>query len=114
MEGFNFGWSLGMLEAVGVLAGSMVERAHLSEGTKRVAPFHNYVLLAGLLGMSSSLSNIALNYIKYPTKVIVACFLMAVMRRSGGREGGGLYEAWIFVWNAHLSERTNRRSPFCN
>ncbi|CAN0554935.1 unnamed protein product, partial [Laminaria digitata] len=69
MDGFNFGWSLGMLEAVGVLAGSMVERAHLSERTKRVAPFHNYVLLAGLLGMSSSLSNIALNYIKYPTKV---------------------------------------------
>lgn len=69
MDGFHFGWSLGMLEAVGVLAGSMVERAHTSERTKRVAPFHNYVLLAGLLGMSSSLSNIALNYIKYPTKV---------------------------------------------
>ena len=69
MEGFNFGWSLGMLEAVGVLAGSMLERAHSADARKRVAPFKSYVVLAGILGMSSSLSNMALNYIKYPTKV---------------------------------------------
>lgn len=70
MEGFNFGWSLSMLEAVGVLAGSLAERAHEGTSFERVAPFRSYVLLAGLLGMSSSLSNMALNYIKYPTKVI--------------------------------------------
>lgn len=69
MEGFNFGWSLGMLEAVGVLVGSMLERAHSGEARKRVAPFKSYVVLAGILGMSSSLSNMALHYIKYPTKV---------------------------------------------
>lgn len=69
MEGFDFGWSLGMLEALGVLGGSILERTQMGERGKRVAPFHNYVVLAGLLGMSSSLSNIALHYIKYPTKV---------------------------------------------
>lgn len=69
MDGFDFGWSLGLLEAVGVLAGSMLERAHGGEVGTRVAPFRSYVVLAGLLGMSSSLSNMALNYIKYPTKV---------------------------------------------
>eukprot|EP00752_Nemacystus_decipiens_P008462 g7563.t1 len=80
MEGFNFGWSLGLLEAVGVLAGSMLERAHSADARKRVAPFKSYVVLAGILGMSSSLSNMALNYIKYPTKVIFrSCKLIPTM-----------------------------------
>lgn len=74
-EGFKFKWSLGLLEAVGVLAGSMLERAHNGEYRKRVAPFRSYVLLAGLLGMSSSLSNMALSYIKYPTKVSFFLFI---------------------------------------
>lgn len=74
MEGFNFGWSLGLLEAIGVLVGSMAERVHGGEGGKRVAPFRSYVVLAGLLGMSSSLSNMSLNYIKYPTKVTTVRF----------------------------------------
>lgn len=69
MEGFHFGWSLGMLEAVGVLAGSMLERVHSGTTSVRVAPYRYYLVLAGLLGISSSLSNIALNYIQYPTKV---------------------------------------------
>ncbi|CAM9178286.1 unnamed protein product [Ectocarpus sp. 4 AP-2014] len=80
MEGFNFGWSLGLLEAIGVLVGSMAERIHGGERGKRVAPFRSYVVLAGLLGMSSSLSNMALNYIKYPTKVIFrSCKLIPTM-----------------------------------
>ncbi|CAN0171210.1 unnamed protein product, partial [Ectocarpus sp. 13 AM-2016] len=80
MEGFNFGWSLGLLEAIGVLVGSMFERVHGGEVGKRVAPFRSYVVLAGLLGMSSSLSNMALNYIKYPTKVIFrSCKLIPTM-----------------------------------
>lgn len=70
LPGFHFKWSLAMMEAVGVLLGSSLERLYEgSWNSKRVAPFRNYVLLAGLLGMSSSLSNIALNFIKYPTKV---------------------------------------------
>lgn len=67
--GFKFGWGLAMLEAVGVLVGSFLERVHEGSHMKMVAPFKNYVLLAGLLVMSSSLSNMALNYIHYPTKV---------------------------------------------
>lgn len=76
MEGFEFAWSLSMMEAVGVLGGSFLER--MQEGThmKMVAPFRSYVLLAGLLAMSSSLSNIALKYIKYPTKVYDAMEIM--------------------------------------
>lgn len=70
MKQYNAGWALGLLEAVGVLAGSMLERTLGGEaGTKRVAPLRSYVLLAGVLGMSSTLSNMALNFIKYPTKV---------------------------------------------
>lgn len=70
MKRYQSGWSLGLLEAVGVLVGSMLERAHGGEaGMKRVAPLRSYVLLAGVLGMSSTLSNMALKYIKYPTKV---------------------------------------------
>lgn len=70
MDGFNFGWALGLLEASGVLVGSTLERMHGGQGVcKRVAPFTSYFVLAGLLGISSALSNIALNYIQYPTKV---------------------------------------------
>lgn len=70
MPAFEFGWSLGMLEATGVLTGSALERLHSGAWNTRVAPFQSYILLAGLLGASSLLSNIALNYIKFTTKVL--------------------------------------------
>ncbi|CAM9610481.1 unnamed protein product, partial [Choristocarpus tenellus] len=74
------GWALGLLEVVGVCVGSLLERYSEGETFKRVAPFRLYILLACCLGVSSSLSNIALNYINYPTKVIFrSCKLIPTM-----------------------------------
>ena len=69
MEGFDFGWSIGLVETMGVVGGSFLERSHSGNMCKRVAPLRSYLMLSGLLGASSLLSNVALKYIQYPTKV---------------------------------------------
>lgn len=69
MDGFEFRWSIALLETMGVVGGSFLERAHSGDVFKRVAPLWSYIMLSGLLGASSVLSNVALKYIEYPTKV---------------------------------------------
>jgi adenosine 3'-phospho 5'-phosphosulfate transporter B3 len=49
---------------------SYLERKFIAQETERVAPLSAYPLLTGCLLASSSLSNIALNYINFPTKVV--------------------------------------------
>jgi UAA transporter family len=66
-EGFKFGWYLGLLEVVGVTMCTAAERTCVGD-TSRKAPLKNYIGLTACLMASSSLSNIALNYINYPTK----------------------------------------------
>jgi hypothetical protein len=72
VPGFKFGVMLGYLEVLGVTVCSYIERRCIAKETKRVAPISAYPLLTFCLMSSSSLSNLALNYINFPTKVYVA------------------------------------------
>ena len=67
----NWTIMLGYAEVVGVLAISYLERVRLTTegGTHRVAPLSAYPLLTLCLFASSSLSNLSLGYINFPTKV---------------------------------------------
>ena len=67
----NWTLMLGYAEVVGVLAFSYLERMQLTAegGTHRVAPLSAYPLLTLCLFASSSLSNLSLGYINFPTKV---------------------------------------------
>jgi adenosine 3'-phospho 5'-phosphosulfate transporter B3 len=59
---------------------SYLEREFIAQETERVAPLSAYPLLTGCLMASSSLSNIALNYINFPTKVVFrSCKLIPTM-----------------------------------
>lgn len=62
---------LGYAEVIGVLLFSYLERVHLTKegGWTRVAPLRAYPLLTLCLFASSSLSNLSLSYINFPTKV---------------------------------------------
>ena len=62
---------LGYAEVTGVFVFSYLERVHLTNegGFARVAPFRSYPLLTACLFASSSLSNLSLSYINFPTKV---------------------------------------------
>jgi solute carrier family 35 (adenosine 3'-phospho 5'-phosphosulfate transporter), member B3 len=71
VEGFHYGVMLGYLEVLGVTVCSFLERRYIARETKRVAPMSAYPLLTFCLMSSSSLSNLALNYINFPTKVYV-------------------------------------------
>jgi UAA transporter family len=66
-EGFRFGWYLGLLEVVGVTVCTAAERTCTGDNSQK-APLRHYLGLTACLMASSSLSNIALNYINYPTK----------------------------------------------
>ena len=70
IPGFKFGVMLGYLEVFGVTACSFLERRYIARETQRVAPLSAYPLLTFCLLSSSSLSNLALNYINFPTKVV--------------------------------------------
>ena len=77
--GFKFGVVLGYLEVLGVSVCSFAERQYKGE-TARKAPLSTYVFLCFLLLISSAASNIALNYINYPTKVVFrSCKLVPTM-----------------------------------
>ena len=67
---FKFGVMLGCLEVCGVTFCSFLERKFVARETHRVAPLSAYPLLTFCLLSSSSLSNLALNYINFPTKVV--------------------------------------------
>ena len=62
---------LGYAEVVGVLGFSLLERTHMTKegGWDRKAPLSAYPLLTACLFASSSLSNLSLGYINFPTKV---------------------------------------------
>jgi len=77
---FHFGVMLGYLEVLGVTVCSFLERKFVARETQRVAPLSAYPLLTFCLLSSSSLSNLALNYINFPTKVVFrSCKLIPTM-----------------------------------
>jgi len=77
---FHFGVMLGYLEVFGVTVCSFLERRYIARETQRVAPLSAYPLLTFCLLSSSSLSNLALNYINFPTKVVFrSCKLIPTM-----------------------------------
>ena len=69
LPGFTVGVFLGYLEVLGVTICSSIERKVDGE-TERRAPWSAYAGLCFCLLVSSATSNIALNYINYPTKVV--------------------------------------------
>lgn len=80
VPGFRFGVMLGYLEVLGVTVCSFLERDFVAKERGRVAPLSAYPLLTGCLMASSSLSNLALNYINFPTKVVFrSCKLIPTM-----------------------------------
>jgi len=80
IPGFEFGVMLGYMEVVGVCLFSYLERTFVAKETKRVAPLSAYPLLTFCLLSSSSLSNLALNFINFPTKVVFrSCKLIPTM-----------------------------------
>jgi len=57
-----------------------LERRYIAKETQRIAPLSAYPLLTFCLLSSSSLSNLALNYINFPTKVVFrSCKLIPTM-----------------------------------
>jgi adenosine 3'-phospho 5'-phosphosulfate transporter B3 len=73
---------LGYAEVIGVLVFSYLERIHIARepGFHRVAPLRAYPLLTGCLFASSSLCNMSLSYINFPTKVVFrSCKLVPTM-----------------------------------
>eukprot|EP00581_Thalassiosira_minuscula_P007717 CAMPEP_0183709808 /NCGR_PEP_ID=MMETSP0737-20130205/5775_1 /TAXON_ID=385413 /ORGANISM="Thalassiosira miniscula, Strain CCMP1093" /LENGTH=442 /DNA_ID=CAMNT_0025938003 /DNA_START=158 /DNA_END=1486 /DNA_ORIENTATION=+ len=73
---------LGYAEVIGVFVFSFLERVHLTKegGFERVAPLRAYPMLTGCLFASSSLSNLSLSYINFPTKVVFrSCKLVPTM-----------------------------------
>mmetsp|Transcript_2779 Transcript_2779/g.6598 ORF Transcript_2779/g.6598 Transcript_2779/m.6598 type:complete len:397 (+) Transcript_2779:310-1500(+) len=77
---FRFGVMLGWLEVFGVTVCSFFERKFVARETQRVAPVSAYPLLTFCLLSSSSLSNLALNFINFPTKVVFrSCKLIPTM-----------------------------------
>lgn len=80
IPGFKFGVMLGYWEVFGVTVCSFFERRLIAKETQRVAPISAYPLLTFCLLSSSSLSNLALNYINFPTKVVFrSCKLIPTM-----------------------------------
>lgn len=78
---FDFGWSLALMEVAGVFFFTTFERIAVGEELfAHRAPLSSYVGLTMCLLTSSSLSNIALGYINYPTKVVFrSCKLIPTM-----------------------------------
>ena len=80
---FKFGVMLGWLEVFGVTVCSFLERNFVARETQRVAPVSAYPLLTFCLLSSSSLSNLALNFINFPTKVVFrSCKVCATKKES--------------------------------
>ena len=69
LDDFSYGGVLGLLEVMGVMVCSGIERGYVGERGMR-SPLRDYAGVVLCLMGSSALSNVALNYINYPTKVI--------------------------------------------
>lgn len=80
VPGFKYGVMLGFMEVVGVTVCSAFERSCIRKEKGRVAPIKAYPLLTLCLLSSSALSNLSLNYINFPTKVVFrSCKLLPTM-----------------------------------
>lgn len=80
VPGFRYGVMLGYMEVLGVTICSFIERQFIVRERGRVAPISAYPLLTGCLLASSALSNMSLNYINFPTKVVFrSCKLIPTM-----------------------------------
>ena len=80
VPGFTFGMMLGYMEVLGVAACSFMERTYIAKEHGRKAPLRSYIYLTLCLMTSSALSNLSLNFINFPTKVIFrSCKLIPTM-----------------------------------
>lgn len=80
VPGFKFGVMLGYTEVLGVAVCSFFERTLVARERGMVAPLSSYSLLTCCLLASSALSNMSLNYINFPTKVVFrSCKLIPTM-----------------------------------
>jgi len=80
LPGFDYAMMLGYMEVIGVACCSFFERTFIAKETGRKAPISEYTLLTLCLLGSSALSNEALNYINFPTKVVFrSCKLVPTM-----------------------------------
>lgn len=80
VEGFTYGVMLGYFEVAGVAVCSFIEREYIVKERGRKAPLSAYPFLTACLLSSSALSNISLNYINFPTKVVFrSCKLIPTM-----------------------------------
>lgn len=71
---------LGYTEVLGVAVCSFIERCYIQRERGRIAPLSAYPLLTLCLMGSSALSNISLDYINFPTKVVFrSCKLIPTM-----------------------------------
>ena len=70
LPGWHWGSMLGLLEALGLLLCTGCERIVFGELSSRRAPWKSFVLLASCVACSAMLSNIALDFINYPVKVV--------------------------------------------
>jgi len=71
--GFTFGWFLGFLEIIGVTVCCSFEM-YATQEFSRKSSLKSYLYCTACLMISVSLSNISLNYISYPVKVIFRSF----------------------------------------
>jgi len=84
IEGFNYGVMLGTMEVLGVTVCSAFERHFVAKERTRVAPIRSFAALTMCLLSSSALSNVSLNYINFPTKVVFrSCKLIPTMFIGG-------------------------------
>lgn len=80
LDGFKYGVMLGYMEVFGVTICTFVERKYIRQEVGRVAPISAYSSLTLCLISSSALSNMSLNFINFPTKVIFrSCKLIPTM-----------------------------------
>ena len=80
VPGFSYGVMLGYMEVLAVTICSYLERRYIAQEEGRVAPLSAYPLLTLCLMASSSLANLSLNYINFPTKVVFrSCKLLPTM-----------------------------------
>merc|ERR1740124_223387 len=80
MPDFKYGVMLGYVEVCGMTLFSFLERRYTTKETGHVAPYNQYIILTACLFCSSGFSNMSLNYINYPTKVVFrSCKLIPAM-----------------------------------
>lgn len=78
--GFKFGVMLAYFEVLGVTFFSYIERKFIAREKGMKSPIQSYFTLTMCLMTSSALSNLSLNFINFPTKVIFrSCKLIPTM-----------------------------------